>query len=131
MEAIEGKGTTTLPSLPNSGQAGEQQQAQKPPVQVGDGPLRVICLKPTRCSATSARRNGAYATVQGRSRTHQSLGGVDHFAGVPQAAGNRENEVLAGAAEKASLGAALAGRAGVSIGKAETTPEAGDGRPVP
>jgi alpha-mannosidase len=109
MEAIEDKGTTTLPPLPNSGQAGEQQQTQGAPVQMGNGPLRVIWSQ-----ADQMFRDIKPGETARMPRYKGDLELINHSAGSITSQAyhkrwNRENEVLADAAEKASIGAAWLG----------------------
>jgi alpha-mannosidase len=110
MEAIETKSETPLPSIPTFGSFEEQQPAKPgPPVRLGTGPLRVVWsdadtlfgeIKPSQTSRMP--------------RYKGDLELINHSAGSLTSQAyhkrwNRENEVLADAAEKASVGAAWLG----------------------
>ena len=113
MEAIETKSETQLPPFPSFDSSEEQQPAKPgPPVQVGTGPLRVVW------SDADTLFRGIKPSQTGRMpRWKGDLELINHSAGSLTSQSyhkrwNRENEVLADAAEKASVGAAwLGGRA--------------------
>jgi alpha-mannosidase len=114
MEAIETKSVTTLPPFPSPESLENQQPAAKPgpPVQVGTGPLRVVWS-----DADTLFREIKPSQTGQMPRWKGDLELINHSAGSLTSQAyhkrwNRENEVLADAAEKASVGAAwLGGRA--------------------
>jgi len=113
MEAIETKSETQLPTIPTYGPFGEQIPGKPgPTVQVGTGPLHVVW------SNADAMFRDIKPSQTGRMpRWKGDLELINHSAGSLTSEAyhkrwNRRNEVLADAAEKASLGAVwLGGRA--------------------
>jgi alpha-mannosidase len=114
MEAIESKGMTVMPALPERGRRSEQQtpEGSGTPVRAGDGPLRVMW----------APADQMFADMQGHDlskmpRWQGDLELINHSAGSISSQTyhkrwNRMNETLAQAAEEASVGAMwLGGRA--------------------
>jgi alpha-mannosidase len=115
MEAIATKGEISLPPFPTYDDFGEQQEPTAkpgPPVQVGTGPLRVVWS-----NADTMFREIKPSQTGRMPRWKGDLELINHSAGSLTSQAyhkrwNRENEVLADAAEKASAGAAwLGGRA--------------------
>jgi alpha-mannosidase len=113
MEAIATKGKTPLPPMPTYGPFGEESRG-KPgaPVQVGTGPLHVVWS-----AADTMFRQIKPSQTARMPRWKGDLELINHSAGSLTSQAyhkrwNRTNEVLADAAEKASVGAAwLGGRA--------------------
>lgn len=114
MEAIETKGMTVMPSLPERGRRSEQQtpEGTGQPVRVGDGPLHVMW----------APADQMFSDMQGHDlskmpRWQGDLELINHSAGsitsqTVHKRWNRLNETLAQAAEEASVAAMwLGGRA--------------------
>ena len=115
MEAIQTKSETSLPSLRPYDYFGEEEQQQAPPgplVRLGTGPLRVVWS-----DADTLFRDIKPNQTSRMPRWKGDLELINHSAGSLTSQAyhkrwNRENEVLADAAEKASVGAAwLGGRA--------------------
>ena len=112
MEAIQTKSETPLPPLPSYGYFGEEEQQQAPPgppVQVGTGPLRVVWS-----DADALFRDIKPNQTDRMPRWKGDLELINHSAGSLTSQAyhkrwNRENEVLADAAEKTSVGAAWLG----------------------
>lgn len=110
MEAIETKGAAVLPSLPESGGEEEQPAAGTgPKVRVGDGPLRVIWSEADQMFGDiKPNETGRMPRYKG------DLELINHSAGSITSQAyhkrwNRENEILAKAAEETSVGAAWLG----------------------
>jgi alpha-mannosidase len=108
MEAIVTKGMASLPGLANPAQ-GQPSPPASPAVRVGDGPLRVV-------SATSEQMflDIKPEQLSGLPRFKGELQLTNHSAGsytseTFQKRWNRKNELLADAAEKASVAAAWLG----------------------
>lgn len=112
MEAIETKGTTSLPPIPVRGPGGQPQQAPPPPsapVKVGEGPIHVF----------SANADQMFLDIRPEQtarmpRYKGDLELINHSAGsitsqTYHKRWNRRNELLAGAAEAASVGASWLG----------------------
>ena len=113
MEAIANKSETSLPPLPAYGPFGEETRGKPGPlVQVGTGPLRVVWS-----DADTMFREIKPSQTSRMPRWKGDLELINHSAGSLTSQAyhkrwNRVNEVLADAAEKASVGAAwLGGRA--------------------
>ena len=111
MEAIESKSVTTLPPLPNFDGEEEQQPSRPtgPPTRMGEGPLHVIWS-----NADQMLRDIKPGETDRMPRYKGDLELINHSAGSITSQAyhkrwNRANEVLADAAEKASVGAAWLG----------------------
>jgi alpha-mannosidase len=110
MEAIETKSVAPLPPFPTFGSFGEQQAAKPgPPVRLGTGPLRVAWS-----DADTLFRGIKPSQTSRMPRYKGDLELINHSAGSLTSQAyhkrwNRKNEVLADAAEKASVGAAWLG----------------------
>ena len=111
MEAIQTKSETSLPPFPSYPSFGEEEQQAPPgpPVQVGTGPLRVVWS-----DADTMFRDIKDSQTGRMPRWKGDLELINHSAGSLTSQAyhkrwNRENEVLADAAEKASVGAAWLG----------------------
>ncbi len=110
MEAIETKGETSIPAMPTEGPFGEETRGKPgPPVQMGTGPLRVIWS-----DADTMFREIKPSETSRMPRWKGDLELINHSAGSLTSQAyhkrwNRQNEVLADAAEKASVAAAWLG----------------------
>ena len=110
MEAIETKSVTTLPPLPNFDESEEQAASPLgPPTRMGEGPLHV-----TWSDADQMFRDIKPRETGRMPRYKGDLELINHSAGSITSQAyhkrwNRANEVLADAAEKASVGAAWLG----------------------
>lgn len=112
MEAIESKSMAVLPPFPVSRRNRFQMEQAPPPglpVRVGDGRLRV-----TWSAADQMFKDIAPGETSRMPRYKGDLELINHSAGsitsqAYQKRWNRENELLAGAAEEASVGASLLG----------------------
>jgi len=111
MEAIETKGVTTLPPIPNFDEEGERQPSAPPgpPVRMGEGPLHVIWS-----DADQMFRDIKPGETGRMPRYKGDLELINHSAGSITSQAyhkrwNRTNEVLADAAEESSVGAAWLG----------------------
>ncbi len=113
MEAITTKSKAPLPSLFPSGASPAQQPTPGPPVQVGDGPVHVIWSKADQLFLDTL----SCCKTDKMPRYKGDLELINHSAGsltsqAYQKRWIRKNELLADAAEKASVAAAwLGGRA--------------------
>jgi alpha-mannosidase len=112
MEAIMDKAVTTLPPLPRRGQQNTAPPAPGSPVKVGDGPVHVMWSRADQMFLDiKPGETSRMPTYQG------DLELINHSAGSISSQAyhkrwNRENELLANAAEEASVGAEwLGGRA--------------------
>ena len=130
---IGGSPRRSLPSncwRPSSPRARAQERFAAP-VSVGDGPVHVVPPPPTRCSSISSpTRQPRTAALQGR------LELINHSAGsltsqAYQKRWNRKNELLADAAEKASVAAEWLGGRPYPQRAPEQRLDAGHGRPLP
>jgi alpha-mannosidase len=113
MEAIGTKGETSIPPMPAYGPFGEESRGKPgPPEQVGTGPLHVVWS-----NADTMFREIKPSETARMPRWKGDLELINHSAGSLTSQAyhkrwNRQNEVLADASEKASVGAAwLGGRA--------------------
>ena len=112
LEAIVTKGRTPLPSALERTDLDEDQdaQAQGPPVQVGDGPVRVISSKADQMFLDILRSGKANQLLHYKGDlelTNHSAGSLTSEAAHKR--WNRKNELLADAAERASVAAAWMG----------------------
>jgi len=112
MEAIMDKAVTTLPPLPRRGQQNTAPPPLGSPVKVGDGPVHVMWSRADQMFLDiKPGETSRMPTYQG------DLELINHSAGSISSQAyhkrwNRENELLANAAEEASVGAEwLGGRA--------------------